>query len=174
MSKYKVLVIDVEMTCWDEPRPNHYPEIIQVGVVEVDMINLEITRERMMYVKPVASEISDFCTELTGVTKHQVYKQGLTIRKMIDVLYDKFGMKNKVVFGWGRDDIPFDGHIPQYVNLSALYSMMKGEDVKYNLEDALKLEDIEFEGNAHDALVDAQNTAKLLILVFKSMRTMGL
>jgi inhibitor of KinA sporulation pathway (predicted exonuclease) len=165
--KNKVLVVDVEMTCWDEPT-DKVSEIIQIGVVEVDMVTLEITRRSMMYVTPVLNDLSDYCMNLTGITKRQVYKQGRPYADVINSLVKRFGLKNKMVFGWGRDDLAFGDDVDQYINLSALYTMLLQTDTKYNLEEALKIEDIEFEGNAHDALVDAENTAKLLIHLFKN------
>lgn len=164
MNMKKILAIDLEMTCWNEPTDNK-SEIIQIGVVEIDIIKREISRKKMMYVKPEESEISDFCTELTGITKKQVYKQGLSYEKAIEVLNTKFGFKNKVIYAWGRDDKIFRDGIEQYVNFGALYSLLKGTDKKYNLEEALKEENISFNGNAHDALVDAENMASLILHV---------
>lgn len=166
--KNKALVIDLELTCWNEPTDQN-PEIIQIGVVEVDMINRSISRKKMMYVKPETSEVSKFCTELTGITKKQVYKQGLSYDKAIEVLNSKFGFKNKTVFAWGRDNQAFKEGINNYINFSALYSMIKMTEKKFNLEEALREENIPFEGKAHDALVDAENTAILLLHVMNKI-----
>ena len=165
----KALVLDLELTCWDTPTDN-IPEIIQIGIVEVDLIKRTISRKKMMYVIPVKTEVSDFCTSLTGITKKQVYKQGLSYEKALEILNEKFGFKNKTVFGWGHDDKAFKDGINNYINLSALYSMMKMTDKKYGLEMALKEEGIAFEGNAHDALVDAENTAVLLLKILNSTK----
>jgi len=165
----KALVLDLELTCWDKPT-DQIPEIIQIGIVEIDLINRTISRKKMMYVKPEKTEVSEFCTSLTGITKKQVYKQGLSYDKAIEILNDKFGFKNKTVFAWGHDDKAFKDGINNYINLSALYSMMKMTDKKYGLKMALKEENIEFEGNAHDALVDAENTAVLLLKILDSVK----
>lgn len=164
-----ILVIDVEMTCWDEPT-DQTSEIIQIGVVEVDIVRLLLTRKRMMYVKPEHSDVSAYCTQLTGITKRQAFKQGLPYDKAIDILHNKFGFKNKTVFGWGNDNKAFKDGINNYVNLSALYSMMSGTVEKFNLEAVMKYENIEFVGKAHDALIDAENTAVLLCKLFERIR----
>ena len=158
----KVLIIDLELTCWNEPT-EQIPEIIQIGLIEVDTIKREISRKKEMYVLPEKTEISEFCTELTGITKKQVYKQGLSYDKAIEILETKFGFKNKLVIGWGRDDKAFRSGIDQYMNLSHLYSMINLTDEKFNLKKALEREGLSFEGEAHNALVDAENTAKLFI-----------
>ena len=158
----KVLIIDLELTCWNEPTEQE-PEIIQIGLVEVDTITREIKRKREMFVIPEKTEISEFCTELTGITKKQVYKQGLSYEKAIEILEKKYGFKNKLIIGWGRDDKAFKDGVDQYMNLSHLYSMINLTDEKFNLEKALEREGLSFKGDAHNALVDAENTAKLFI-----------
>ena len=158
----KVLIIDLELTCWNEPT-EQIPEIIQIGLVEVDTLTREITRKKEMFVIPEKTELSDFCTELTGITKKQVYKQGVSYEKAVEVLNTKFGFKNKLVIGWGRDDKAFRDGIDQYMNLSHLYSMINLTDQKFKLEDAIKEQGLFFEGKAHNALVDAENTAKLFL-----------
>ncbi len=167
--KNKVLIIDLELTCWDIPT-NDIPEIIQIGIVEVDIVERKITREREMFVKPQLTEISDFCTELTGITKKQVYKQGLEYSKAMDILNTKFGFANKLIIGWGRDDLAFKDGVDQYMNLSYLYSMINQTTTKFKLEDALKNENLVFEGKAHNALVDARNTAVLFLKLFDKLQ----
>ena len=158
----KVLIIDLELTCWNYPT-EQIPEIIQIGLIEVDTLTRMITRKKEMYVLPEKTEISEFCTELTGITKKQVYKQGIPYDKAIEILEKKFGFKNKLVMGWGRDDKAFRDDVDQYMNLSHFYSMINLTDEKFKLEDAIKREGLTFEGKAHNALVDAENTAKLFI-----------
>lgn len=167
----KVLIIDLELTCWNVPCKD-IPEIIQIGLVEVDTIKREISRKKEMFVIPEKTEVSQFCTDLTGITKKQVYKQGLTYDKAIEILETKFGFKNKLVIGWGRDDTAFKNGVDQYMNLSHLYSMINLTDQKFKLEDAIKNEGLEFEGVAHNALVDAENTAKLFIHLMNRIKGM--
>ena len=64
------IYIDVEQSCWTgPPPPGMRQEIIEIGVVEMDLQTLEITRERARFVRPRRWEISDRCTELTGITE---------------------------------------------------------------------------------------------------------
>lgn len=158
----KVLVIDLELTCWAE-KCELIPEIIQIGLVEVNTKTKEIGRKKDMFVVPEKTEMSQYCMDLTGITKKQVYKQGLTYDKAIEILETKFGFNNKLVIAWGRDDKAFRNGIDQYMNLSHLYSMINGTDEKFKLEEALKREGLVFEGKPHNALIDAENTAKLFI-----------
>jgi len=159
-----VLIVDLELTCWEE-KTDFVPEIIQVGLVEVNIVDRKITREYEIFVKPRETEISEFCTKLTGITKKQVYKQGFEFEKAMALLQKKFGFRNKLVIGWGRDDIALTGQIDEYMNLSYLFGIKHKTNKKFKLEEALKIEGIEFEGKAHNALVDARNTAKLFLKI---------
>jgi len=164
-----VLIIDIELTCWNE-KTDKIPEIIEVGIVEVDIETQEIKRTRQLFVKPEETEISDFCTELTGITTRKVMKQGFSYNKMVDIMISKFGSKNKLVVGWGRDDKAFRSEntpISDYMNFSALYSIMNKTKENIGLSEALKREGMSFEGNPHSGLDDAINTAKLFIKLFK-------
>ena len=64
-----ILVIDVESTCWEgSPPPGQSSEIIEIGLCPVDLKTLTRLEKRSILIKPIQSEISDFCTELTTLT----------------------------------------------------------------------------------------------------------
>lgn len=162
----KVLIIDFELTCSeDNSITKENAEIIQIGLVEVMISDMSIRRTFMKYVKPENTNISEFCTNLTGITKKQVKNQGLPLEHLINILNNKYGMKNTLVIGWGRDDLFMN--FDQYLNLSLLYSIQNGISDKVPLKTALEREGIQFEGSQHDALVDAIATAKLYIKMIK-------
>ena len=47
------LYIDVEMTCWTgPPPPGMKQEIIEIGIAEMDLRTLDITREASYFVRP--------------------------------------------------------------------------------------------------------------------------
>ena len=59
----KILVIDLESTCWEGPPPlGQVSEIIEVGLVVVDVATLTRGEKRSILVKPVKSQVSEFCT----------------------------------------------------------------------------------------------------------------
>ncbi len=61
-----ILVVDLESTCWKgSPPPDQTSEIIEIGLCTIDLNTLTRTEKRSFLVKPVQSEISDFCSELT-------------------------------------------------------------------------------------------------------------
>src|SRR5689334_7820859 len=66
------LVVDLEATCWAEPRPRDRMEIIEIGAVRLDDA-LSVVDEFTSFVRPVVEPtLSTFCTELTSITQVDV------------------------------------------------------------------------------------------------------
>src|SRR3954449_4348806 len=73
----KILVIDLESTCWEGPPPaGQVSEIIEIGLVVVDVATLTRGEKRSILVKPVKSEVSEFCTRLTTLTADHLKDAG--------------------------------------------------------------------------------------------------
>ena len=69
----QIIVIDVEATCWeDQPPDKEESEIIEIGLCVVDIQRWERTGRERILVKPSCSQVSQFCTQLTGFTQAQV------------------------------------------------------------------------------------------------------
>ncbi|NWW05421.1 ERI2 exoribonuclease, partial [Oreocharis arfaki] len=67
-----LIVLDFEATCWPGPE-RRGPEIIEFPAVLLNTSTGEIESEFHMYVQPQEHPIlSEFCTELTGITQNQV------------------------------------------------------------------------------------------------------
>ena len=58
--KYDViLVVDVEATCWNGKVPqDQASDIIEVGLVTLDLVSLEVLEKRSILVLPERSEVS--------------------------------------------------------------------------------------------------------------------
>ncbi|XP_064529022.1 ERI1 exoribonuclease 2 [Pseudopipra pipra] len=69
-----LIVLDFEATCWGE-RQQRWPEIIEFPAVLLNTSTGEIESEFHVYVQPQEHPVlSEFCTELTGITQDQVDK----------------------------------------------------------------------------------------------------
>ncbi|NXU10637.1 ERI2 exoribonuclease, partial [Pardalotus punctatus] len=67
-----LIVLDFEATCWGQPGRGS-PEIIEFPAVLLNTSTGAIESEFHMYVQPQEHPIlSEFCTELTGITQNQV------------------------------------------------------------------------------------------------------
>ena len=69
----RVYIVDVEATCWKEKRPDgQISEIIQVGIVEFNLLSGSISSKVSHNIRPQYSKVSEFCTELTGITPEEL------------------------------------------------------------------------------------------------------
>ena len=179
MSKYnRMLFVDVELTCWEgAPPAGEAPELIACGIVDLKTDDLEIRREKVFLIRPVASTISPFCSTLTGITPNEagaappLTEVARTIRK-------SFGVSDWCA--WGRDDElirtscaavgvdpPFPGG---FHDLSAQVRGLLGLTYRLGLDEALSRFGLDWEGPAHDALADARNLARLYMEVARRLR----
>lgn len=156
------------MCCW-EGKPAG--EIIEFSLVEVDLVNLKITRDAEYMVKPESDEVSDFCVDLTGHTRRKIYRQGRHLGDVIETIVNKYG-KNKPYVAWGRDaevlqkecaqkgiELPFENMI----NFAVYFNMMHASKRKLGQDDAMKMYGVPWEGRAHSGLVDSRNLAGLVL-----------
>ena len=168
----RMLVLDVEETCWDGgPPPGERTEIIQIGIAELLLDGIPgIGRMASFAVRPMASRISPFCTELTGITP-KAARSGMPLREVVGTVRKEFGGAGKIWAAWGRDDeslsrdcvaagiepLPFGG----FLDLGALWTMLSGSARSVGLQQALGDLGLVFEGTPHRALDDAVNTARV-------------
>lgn len=171
----KILVLDLELTCWEDPRPEDM-EIIQIGTCILDMKTGEIENPLSSIVRPYTADISEYCTNLTGITKAMIVKQGRPLSERLNTLQKEYGLVNKPWGAWGTDDrhlrreckskniqYPFNG---QYVNIKQLYAFYKNSSKGTGLAKAIRQLDLEFWGTEHDAMSDAVNAAKVMKEIF--------
>lgn len=172
----KVIVYDLELTCWDnnnKPPPGEQQEIIEIGVVNLDVNSGQIFDKTSYIIKPKKSKISSYCKNLTGITQEQVNK-GMLLEHATNKIIKDFAPLNRPSCSFGQGDRVFlsrecrdkNARFPfseNYIDISVLFAL------KYNkksggigLVKALSLCDEEFEGREHSGADDAYNTAKLL------------
>jgi inhibitor of KinA sporulation pathway (predicted exonuclease) len=180
--KDRMLFVDTEQTCWDAPSPppGQEPEIIEIGVAEVDVGALEVVRAKSMLVRPYRSAVSDFCTALTGLDAAALKRDGRRFAEVANSVRKEFGTAQKMWVSWGRDDEtvardcaatqaanPFPG---PHVDLGALWGMMSGAKAAVGLAEALQSEGLEWEGLPHRGMPDAVNLARLFIQLARRQR----
>lgn len=163
------------MCCWNVNGSGTTGEIIEVGLAEIDLTKQEIVKRAQYYVKPESDKVSEFCTELTGITPRTVQKQGRELQSVIKSMIKNFGGPNKIYAAWGRDDIilkkeclakniemPFN----EFINLATLYRVQhRLKEKRIGHKAAQEQMNIEWEGRQHSGYVDAYNLAKLALVV---------
>ena len=183
----KLLVFDLELTCWENhytdengdqkidknPPEGMFNEIIQFGYALVDMKTRKIIEKGSWLIKPTKSEISEFCTKLTGISQKMIDEDGISFEKFRKIISKK-GWKYIPSTSWGYGDIiQFREHC-EVRNLESplskshfccktLFGTWTGRTKGFGVKNSLKRLNLEFEGEQHDAMWDAVNTAKVLL-----------
>lgn len=176
-----ILVVDLESTCWEgSPPEGQASEIIEVGLCTVDLQTLERTEKRSFLVKPVQSEISDFCTELTTLTPDMFVDAG-TLADAAKILKKEYRSKDRLWASWGDYDrrqfervckdqsvgYPFG---PSHLNVKSLFAAASGSGHELGLDGAYNQLGLELEGTHHRGDDDAWNIARVLCRLLKTMR----
>lgn len=170
----RVLVIDVEATCWENGKPpdGQRPEIIEIGVCMLDVRTGERVGRQSILVKPEQSHVSAFCTDLTSLTPAQV-AGGVSFERACRMLQRKYRARRRVWASYGDFDrrqferqchergitYPFGS---THINVKSLLAIMRGLRHEVGMKHAMELFDLPMEGRHHRAVDDAWNTALLL------------
>jgi inhibitor of KinA sporulation pathway (predicted exonuclease) len=172
----RVLVVDVEATCWEgTPPEGQTNEIIEIGVCELDVLTTERVSKRSILVRPERSTVSPFCTELTTLTQDQV-DQGVTFVEACRLLRKDFGAKDRVWASYGDYDrkqferqgtYPFG---PRHVNVKTLFALTRALPREVGMAQAMELAGLPLEGTHHRGDDDAWNIAALFGTILRSTR----
>lgn len=184
----KLVVIDVEATCWkdDSLPPSMLPrrddsEIIEVGVctLTLSMPTLVVGDVRSIIVKPEKTEVSAFCTELTGITQEQVDK-GISFAEACRILRKDYDVKNRSWASYGKyDDNIFTRECTRknvsypfgkfHINIKAVVETILGQTL--GMDAALKAFNLTLDGRHHSGVDDAKNIAKLYATILQRCRS---
>ncbi len=167
-----VNVIDLEAICWEDGAPAGMQcEIIEVGIVELDVTSGAIGRKTSMIVKPERSGVSKYCTQVTGITPAQA-AAGNPIDIACLRLRKEFAGRERLWASWGDfDRAQIERQCNEYgvpyplsrahINILALANA-KWRRRFDSVPDALALIEEKFEGRLHSGADDAFNEAKVL------------
>lgn len=174
------VVIDLEMCKVPKRNRRSYRrknEIIEIGASLLDD-DFQIISEFKSFVCPKYGEIDTYIENLTGI-KTSVVADAPFFEDAVAAFLEWLP-ENAVMTAWSDNDAHqlkveaaakgisnerLDRLIEEYVDCQAIFSE-KMENVRaYSLSDALNIAGIDYSDGAHDALVDAHNTA----LLFKKL-----
>ncbi|MGW2248820.1 exonuclease domain-containing protein [Kitasatospora sp. NPDC001660] len=167
-------VVDVEATCWDGPvPPREVNEIIEIGLTVVDLEARERVGRHRILVRPKRSTVSAFCTELTGLTQHEV-DTGLPFADACALLAAEYGAGERAWASWGDYDrkqftrqcretgvaYPFG---ERHTNAKAAFAYAYGLRRRPGMAQALELAGLPLQGRHHRGEDDAWNIAALIL-----------
>jgi len=189
----KMMVVDFECTCFqneDPDRPTGWEaekdqEIIEIGAVIVNLVDLEIEAVKPFLVRPDGL-MGAFCEKLTTLTRADVQYSLPLVGALVQLRgwskENKFDIKSMPWGSWGDYDrvqifrecarkgleYPFGR---AHFNIKGMYSMLTGQGHGFGVQKALGQLGMQFEGTAHRGVDDARNTAKILLHLLKKARS---
>ncbi|MCE0540825.1 exonuclease domain-containing protein [Kineosporia rhizophila] len=167
-------VVDVEATCWDgQPPVGSANEIIEIGLTVVDLEAVERVGRHRLIVRPRRSQVSAFCTELTGLTQAEV-DTGVSFAEACRWLAVKHQAGQRVWASWGDYDrnqfirqcqangveYPFGR---RHVNTKLVFTEAHGLRKRPGMAKALEVAGLPLEGRHHRGEDDAWNIAALIL-----------
>lgn len=171
----RIIVVDLEATCWqDEKIPEGSSiDIIEIGICNLNIQNGTITDKQSIYVIPERSAVTDFCTELTGITPEMIREKGISFSAACKKILEEYDPKGRVWASFGQFDqlqlqkqcselgiaFPFG---QTHLNIKSLFALKKKFTRAKGLTKALKIINEPFEGTHHCGADDAYNAAKIL------------
>lgn len=171
----KIIIVDLETTCEDHNIDPHFRnEIIEIGIALLDPYSFEISKEPSIFVKPPNTEVTSFCTKLTGITPEQVTleKGAVVLATACITLKANYHSRERTWGSWGAfdrkqferqtknsDTYPFG---PSHINIKNLFSLMFNIEKELSLPKAMEWAQLPFDGRNHSGQDDAYNTAKLM------------
>ena len=177
----KILVVDIEATCWEyEPPLGETSEIIEVGVTCLGIRDLEVGKKRSILVKPTRSKISAFCTQLTTLREEDLSDAG-SLRDACDILRRDYGSEDSAWASYGDYDrnmfekccselsIPYPFG-PHHINIKSLFAFAAGLDFGVGTTEALEMLGLRFEGTLHRGSDDSWNVAQILSTILAGAR----
>lgn len=169
----QIIVIDIEATCWEKtPPPGQKSEIIEIGICPLDIATGRRLAKESILVRPVLSEVSPFCTQLTTLTAAQVV-QGMSFAEACTHLQKHYLSPERIWASYGDYDrqqfekqcqlmnvaYPFNR---RHINIKTLLSIIYGLPRELGMAEALKLLNLPLEGIHHRGDDDAWNIGGIL------------
>lgn len=177
----RILVVDVEATCWDGAVPEgQTSDIIEIGLTVLDVPTATRLDRVGILVRPQRSAVSAFCTELTTLTQRDV-DGGVAFAEACEVLRTEYRAHERVWASWGEYDrqmferqcADLDVRYPfgsRHLNVKTLFALAHGLPRELGMAAGLAHAGRRLEGTHHRGVDDAWNIAGLLADLFGSVR----
>lgn len=168
----KIIVIDIESTCWKENNSKEVNEIIEIGICPIETKSGKVLEPKSIIVKPTYSTVSEFCTSLTTLTQEDV-DNGVSFSDACSILANEYETKRYVWASYGFYDrnqfeIQCERENVQYpfsyshINVKILFALVNSLRGQVGMTGALKILNIPLKGTHHRGGDDAQNIAQIL------------
>jgi len=177
----KHIMIDLEMNSINkdnlEVRTYLKREIIEIGAV---MMNdeYEIIKQLNLYIKPQFNPIVEQIEELTGISNEKV-DASKNFKEVMNEFLEWIGEDDVTIYSWSEHDLMqmrkecvykeveserLEDLFDHWVDFQLEFGKLLGIEKKISLNYALGAAELAFEGQEHNALDDALNTAHIFQL----------
>lgn len=188
MSKLdKILVVDVEATCWEQKEEEGKThEIIEIGLCELKFMSgpnkYFIGARKSFFVTPHYSKISEYCEKLTGISQTMLDQESsISFEDACRKLRYEYNSDQYMWASYGDYDCymfarqckrehvkyPFS---KTHMNVKNLFALLHQFQTEVGMTEALRYMEISLEGNHHRAGDDAYNIAKLFAQLLNDAR----
>ncbi|WP_263377077.1 3'-5' exonuclease [Granulicella aggregans] len=175
----RAVYIDLEWLCWHSPPPPGLrQEIIEIGVVEMDLVTLSLIKEASYFVRPRRWGLSAECEQLTGITRQDILS-GRPLLEVLMTIADTFQLAGMPCCSWGNDfkmlaeachherhRNPFE----RPVDLAWMFGDLFLTELNVSLRNAVQMLGLPFDGIVHGALPDARNAARVHAELLRRVR----
>jgi inhibitor of KinA sporulation pathway (predicted exonuclease) len=174
-----VIIVDVEATCWENQKApaGQRSEIIEIGICTLELKSRIIANKRSIFTKPIASTVSEFCTQLTSISPVMIEEQAIPFEDACAILQSDYDSKNRLWMSWGNYDrrmfmeqcqwrgveYPF---AENHCNLKSLFANLYGN--RLGMAAALTKANLELEGTHHRGDDDAYNISRILAYLLET------
>uniref|UniRef100_A0AAY4C0Q3 3'-5' exoribonuclease 1 n=1 Tax=Denticeps clupeoides TaxID=299321 RepID=A0AAY4C0Q3_9TELE len=176
-----ICVVDFEATCEESNPPGFLHEIIEFPIVLVNTRTAHIVDTFQEYVKPELNpKLSDFCTQLTGITQEMVDQAdtfGNVLRRVVTWLQEReLGTKYRYALltdgSWDMSKflnmqckisrIKHPKFAKKWINIRKSYgNFYKVPRTQTKLSSMLEKLGLQYEGRPHCGLDDSRNIARI-------------
>jgi inhibitor of KinA sporulation pathway (predicted exonuclease) len=169
----RIIVIDVEATCWKgDPPPGECSEIIEIGLCELDVVTGKRFQPRAILIRPEHSTLSPYCIKLTTLTP-EMLEGGISFAEACALLEDKYLTRQRTWASWGDyDRLMFQSQCADlgfrypfgqtHINVKNLVALRLGLKREVGVQDGARRMGLAFEGTIHRGVDDAWNIAAVL------------
>lgn len=178
-----VYAVDIEATCWKEPKDQpagERNEIIEIGITAITLPDLNISNPIGILVRPAHSRVSEFCTEITTLTQ-DVVDTGMLYKDACEFMIKKMYTKYVPWISWGlydRKQIQYQCQFDEctypfgagHEDFRQQFITMMGLKHMVSLPDALKMVGLEYQGTRHRGADESWNIARLMVELYSRVR----
>ena len=169
-----IVVIKVETTCWDGPRPEgEESEIIEIGLSLLNLKSTRIHSKKQFLIRPKVSCVSDYCRHKTGLTNEVLKERGREFKDVCNQLKTIYKTTKRPWAAFGESErkiiekqcrewsepFPFTS---RFINIRMMVPVIFGINRELTLGEAMLATNVEPEETREAGVEEAWNCAKIL------------